>query len=669
MIVLRDLAERAFRLYQQDRFDEAEAACRIVLAHQPAHAGFLQFLASIRVRQNRAAEGLGLYRRILALEPQWIDTWYNLAVALERGGRHEAAGSSLKRAVAVAPDAADLYGKFGALHRNAGLLNRARLSLARAVHLAPSDATAWTNLGVALRDLREVRSSTSTLAKAVACDPAAADPYLQHAHSLRELGLLTNARTAYGRARRLAPDRSDILGYHLFCKQSLCDWQDHEALCQAVLDTIDQESGTVIPLAMLTIPTTPGQQRRAAERFYRNLPGPQVSPPLLARAAVAPHAPRPLRVAYLSADLYEHATAYLAAELFERHERSRVIPLAYSYGPDDGSAMRRRLETAFAEFYDIRAAGADEVARHMAGNGVDILVDLKGLTKNARFDLATRRLAPVQVAYLGYPGTSGSPHMDYIVGDAIVTPPDHQPHYTEQLVLLPDSYQINGRDRPLPDRTPDRAAFGLPEDGFVFCSFNALHKLSPAIFALWMRLLSRVPGSVLWLYGGAPEAERNLRREAAAKGIAPERLLFAPKLPLADHLVRYRAADLCVDTLPYTGHTTTSDALWMACPVVTCLGETFASRVAASLLTAAGLPELVTSSLEAYEALAVRLAEDATALAALRHRLEDNRRRVPLFDAKRFVNHLERAYDTMWRLHAGGHPPRSFALRATHSPE
>ena len=669
MIVLRELAEHAFRLYQQDRFDEAEAACRIVLAHQPDHAGFLQFLASICVRQKRVAEGLDLYRRILALTPEWIDAWYNLAVTLEGGGRIEAASSALKRALAIAPAAADLYGRFGTLHRSAGLLGRARLSFARAVVLDPSDATAWTNLGVTVRDLREVQSSTIPLAKAVACDPAAAEAYLQHAHSLRELGLLADAITAYGRARRLAPVRSDILGYYLYCKQSLSDWHDHEALCRTVLDTIDQDGGTVIPLAVLTIPTTPGQQRRAAEQFYQRLANAQTPAPLLARPAAAPRDPRPLRVAYLSADLYEHATAYLAAELFERHDRSRVMPLAYSYGPDDGSAMRRRLETAFAEFYDIRAAGADEVARHMAKNGVDILVDLKGLTKNARFDLATRRLAPVQVAYLGYPGTSGSPHMDYIVGDAIVTPPDHQPHYTEQLVLLPDSYQINGRDRPLPDRTPDRAAFGLPEDSFVFCSFNALHKLSPAIFALWMRLLSRVPGSVLWLYGGAPEAERNLRREAAASGIASERLIFAPKLPLADHLVRYRAADLCVDTLPYTGHTTTSDALWMACPVVTCLGGTFASRVAASLLTAAGLPELVTSSLEAYEALAVRLAEDATALATLRHRLEDNRRRSPLFDAKRFVHHLERAYDTMWRLHTGRHPPQSFALRATYSPE
>ncbi|BAI76921.1 hypothetical protein AZL_f01610 (plasmid) [Azospirillum sp. B510] len=669
MIVLRDLAEHAFRLYQQNRFDEADAACRIVLAHHPDHAGFLQFLATIRVRQNRTAEGLVLYRRILAISPEWIDAWYNLTVALEGDGRHEAASGSLKRAAAIAPDAAGLYGKFGTLYRNTGLLALARLNFVRAALLAPDDASIRISLGVALRELREVKGSTTTLGKAIACDPAAAEAHLQHAHGLRELGRLADAMVSYGRARRLAPGRSDILNYHLYCKQNLCDWQDHEALCQAVLDTIDQDGGTVIPLAVLTIPTTPGQQRLAVEQFYRRLLEPQAPAPLPSRPAAAPRGARPLRVAYLSADFYEHATAYLAAELFERHDRSRVVPLAYSYGPDDGSPMRRRLETAFAKFYDIRAAGADEVARHMAEIGVDILVDLKGHTKNTRFDLITRRLAPVQVAYLGYPGTSGLPHMDYIVGDAIVTPPDHQPHYTEQLLLLPDSYQINGRDRPLPERTPVRAAYGLPENSFVFCSFNALQKLSPAIFALWMRLLARVPGSVLWLYGGAPDGERNLRREAAARGVAPDRLLFASKLPLADHLARYRVADLCLDTLPYTGHTTTSDALWMGCPVVTCLGGTFASRVAASLLTAAGLPELITHTLEEYETLAVRLAEDATALAALRRHLEDNRLHSPLFDAKRFVHHLERAYDIMWQLHAGGHPPRSFALRATHSPD
>jgi len=664
MTTPRELAGRALLLHQAGRHGEAEAIGRLLLVNHPDHSGFLHFLAVLRSSQNRMAEAVPLYRRALALVPLWTEAWCNLAVAVERLRRPAQATALLRRAVAADPSAAQAYGNLGSLHRACGDRGAALAGFARAAILSPADAAIQTNLGLVLRETLDVQGSIAALTRAVVCAPASSEAHLQRAHSLCERSRFAEAMTAYGRAGRLVPENSEIQGYHLLLKQSLCDWSDYDARCRAVAETIDR-GGSVIPLAILAIDITAGQQRRAAERFHDRVSAPLAAlpEPPVPRPPASARVGEPLRVAYLSADFHEHATAHLAAGLFERHDRARVTPLAYSYGPDDASPMRRRLEAAFSHFCDIRGTGAGEVARHMRNSGVDILVDLKGCTKQARFDLLAHRLAPVQVAYLGYPGTSGCPHMDYILGDPVVTPPDHQSHYTERLVLLPDSYQVNDRGRPLPDRTPDRAECGLPAASFVFCTFNAPHKISPVLFDLWMRLLRRVPGSVLWLLGGAPEGAANLRREAADRGIGPDRLVFAARKPLAEHLGRYRVADLCVDTLPYNGHTTTSDALWAGCPVVTCLGETFASRVAASLLTAAGLPELVTRTLGEYEELAVALAGDAVRLAGLRRRLEDSRWQSALFDSDRFARHLELAYETMWRLHADGRPPVGFALR------
>jgi predicted O-linked N-acetylglucosamine transferase (SPINDLY family) len=268
----------------------------------------------------------------------------------------------------------------------------------------------------------------------------------------------------------------------------------------------------------------------------------------------------------------------------------------------------------------------------------------------------------VQAAYLGYPGTIGSDTMDYVIGDRFVTPLEHQAFYSERLVVMPDAYQINDRHRPLDGRIPTRAEYGLPDDGFVFCSFNTTYKMSPTMFSAWMRLLHAVPGSVLWLFEAQAEAVANLRREAVARGVDPTRLVFAPKRPLPDHLARYRIADLGLDTFPYTGHTTTSDALWMGLPVVTFMGETFASRVAASLLNAAGLPGLVTTSLDGFEALARELAAAPDRLAAMRRQLEETRATAPLFDSRRFTRHLERAFQAMWDIHTAGGPPRPIVV-------
>jgi predicted O-linked N-acetylglucosamine transferase (SPINDLY family) len=371
-----------------------------------------------------------------------------------------------------------------------------------------------------------------------------------------------------------------------------------------------------------------------------------------------------IRLAYLSADLHQHAMAFCLAELFEMHDHARFETTGVSFGPDIPSEMRSRLQGAFNRFFDVRQKSDREVANMLRELEIDIAVDLNGYTYGGRTRIFALRAAPVQVSYLGYPGTMGADFIDYILADRFVIPEEHRACYTEKVVYLPDSYQVNDSKRRVAERTPTRAEAGLPDQGFVFCSFNNNYKFSPMVFDVWMRLLGKVEGSVLWLLASSAAAMRNLRKEAADRGIAPDRLVFARRISHEDYLARHRLADLSLDTVPYNGHATASDALWVGLPVLTCLGKTFPGRVAASLLNAIGLNELITHSLEEYEALALELATNRKLLADIKSKLAANRDTCPLFDTDRFRRHMETAYVRMWERCQKGEAPESFAVES-----
>lgn len=651
----------AVQHYQAGRVNETIEVCRAILAAIPDQPETLQIWGLAEHSAGRMVPAARMMVQAIALKPEMTDAYSNLGVFLQNQGRMSDAVLAQTRALRLNPALPEAYLNRGSVLQNLGEREAAAADYIRAIVLRPEDPQPRNSLGMVRRDQGRVRESVDAHSHAIALNPGLAETYRDLGHILREAGVLPMARDAYGRSHRIAPARTETLSYYLFVKQAMCDWDGYEASVQDIRRVIDTDVGITLPLATLSIDTTAEQQLRSARRFY--LDGVTRTP------APMPSLPRPpsdgrLRIAYFSADFHEHATAYLAAELFELHDRARFHVTAYSYGQDDGSPMRARLINAFDRFHDVRGVGRDRIARMVAEDGIDILIDLKGYTKQSRLDLLAQRLAPVQVAYLGYPGTIGCELMDYIIGDRIVTPLEHQPFYTERIAALPDAYQINDRSRPIAEKTPSRAECGLPEDAFVFCAFNTTYKLTPTVFGAWMRLLDRVKGAVLWLFEANSTVTDNLRQEAAARGINPDRLIFAPKKPLAEHLARYRIADLFVDTFPYTGHTTTSDALWAGLPVVTMLGETFASRVAASLLTAAGMEELITGSLAEYEELAFRLSNDPERLASLRHRLAETRMTVPLFDSRRFTRHIERAYEMMWENHRSGQPPHPFAVPA-----
>ncbi|GAA0747424.1 hypothetical protein GCM10009107_15910 [Ideonella azotifigens] len=461
--------------------------------------------------------------------------------------------------------------------------------------------------------------------------------------------------------------------HHYARSRAWCEWEDFAQWPARALAMLADpgEQGRLPPFHLLSLPgISAADQRDCADQWMAaRLAASADERALLARefastdllAAPGPGpATRRLRIGYLSCDFHQHATALLMVEMLEAHDAADFELHAYSHGADDGLGMRQRLARCFAQFHDISGLDDLQAARAIHADGIDILVDLKGYTAGTRTALLTYRPAPLQVSFLGYPGTLGGGFCDYLISDHFITPQDRAGDYSEALACMPHSYQPHGRSMALPP-APSRAAAGLPEQGLVLCCFNQAYKFTPAMFDIWCQLLAQVPGSVLWLLH-SDQAEGNLRQEAMQRGIAPHRLVFAEDQPHAAHLARLQLADLALDTSPYNAHTTASDALWAGVPLVTCAGETFASRVAGSLLRAVGLPELVTHDLVAYAALAASLATDPARLRALRLRLAALRVHAPLFDVPGHARSLETLYRAMWARHQAGLPPAALSL-------
>jgi predicted O-linked N-acetylglucosamine transferase (SPINDLY family) len=423
----------------------------------------------------------------------------------------------------------------------------------------------------------------------------------------------------------------------------VCDWHELGTLVARLESKITRREKATPPFPLLALTGSPAIERMAAEIWVAHKHPTAVAMPRMPRREGGAK----IRIGYFSADYREHACARLFVGLFEQHDRSRFEVTAFSFGPESDDALRRRLSAAADAFIDVGDRSDRDVALLARALGIDIAVDLMGFTQGARTAVFALRAAPIQVNFLGYPGTMGAGFMDYLVADATLIPPSSRQHYAEAIAYLPGSYQPNDDRRPIPERTFSREELGLAQADFVFCCFNNNYKITPATFDSWMRILDQVDGSVLWLLEDNQLATRNLRQEAQRRGVSPDRLVFAPLMAPQDHLARHRAADLFLDTLPYNAHTTASDALWAGLPVLTCRGETFAGRVGASLLAAARSPELVTETPEQYERLAIELATRPDKLRRIREELVAGRRAAPLFDTRTFARHIEAAYSAM----------------------
>jgi len=608
-------------------------------------------------------------RLAIQLDPRNPALYYDLGGLLLDQGLTEDAIDSYRTALKLAPGHPQILLQLGNAYSAQGRFDQAASCFQQAAHADPASIAAHYNLGNALRELGRPEQAAASYRTVLKLDARDADTHNNLGNVLREMGQLDQAIACHRDALRLNPKLHHARLHLLHQRQHICDWQEMDARVEEIRRLVrDEPSAQIPPFAFLALPgTTPAEQRRCAGQWIRNRLAGLIETGKRLNFSFSRSDKPKLRIGYLSGDFRQHPLAYLAAELFELHDRQHFEIYAYSYGAVDDTPIRRRVVAAFDHFIDIRPMSYEEAARRIYADNIDILVDLTGFTQNSRTGILALRPAPIQVNYLGFPGTFGdavgdTPLADYLISDAFITPLGQAVNYSEKLALLPDSYQPNDRRRAI-GKTPSRADCGLPEQAFVFCCFNQTFKITPQLFDIWTKLLKDIPGSVLWLLECNTWAKENLRREAQARGIAAERIIFAPRMPVEQHLARQRCADLFLDTLPYNAHTTASDALWAGLPLLTCVGDTFASRVAGSLLHAAGMPELVTSSLADYEALARQLATHPDQLAALRDKLAGNRLRTPLFDSTRFTRHLERAYRTMWQHYLDG-KPQAFAVAA-----
>lgn len=653
---------RGTALANLERYPEAIESYEQALALKPDYAEAWNNRGIVLVHLERDTEALASHERAVTLKPDDAEAWNNLAFLMHRLQRHAEALDPLDRALMFQPDHAEAWTNRGlvmfALQRHGEAIE----SFERALSLRPGCLVAWSNRGEALIRLNRHAEALDSYEQAIRLKPDFTEAYIKHGHVLGNLGRYAEALASYDRALQLAPDFDFLFGSWLHDCMIVCEWTDWARHSIRLAEKIEAGKKATHPFIVLSVSDSPAIQRRAADVWVCDRY--PADPGLPAIARYSGH--EKIRVGYFSADFHEHRVSHLMAELFERHDRSRFHLTAFSFGPDTGDAMRQRVAAAFDAFIDVSGLSDREIVLLAREREIDIAVDLSGHTQGCRTGLFAQRAAPIQVHYLGYPGTLGAPFIDYILADRYVIPEALHEHYTEQVVYLPDTFQANAATRQLAEPIPSRVALGLPADGFVFCAFNASHKITPVVFTVWMRLLSETPGSVLWLLGG--ECEVNLRREATARGVGPERLVFAPRTGYAEYLARYTRADLFLDTLPFNGGTTASDALWAGLPVLTCSGEAFAARMAGSLLHAVGLPELVTHNLDDYEALALNLALNPARLAVLRERLAMSRHSHPLFDTERFRCHIEAAYTEMWERHQRGEPPASFAIEPIADP-
>jgi protein O-GlcNAc transferase len=673
-------------LRKLDKNEEAITEFREALRCAPEFAAAMHDLGHALVEVGRLSEAENSYRQVLRLHPDYAEAHVNLGSTLQSLDRLDEAVACFHQALRLNPRFAEAYYNLGNALQSLDRFEDAGAAYNQAVRLNPQYVEAYNNLGLAHARSGRLDEAVACHRRALQLKPDVAEIHINLAGALKKQEQFFEALIHYRRALELQPNNPPVVAEIVHHLQLMCLWEDLEVLSRRVIESVGQESmpgvdDSVSPFAFLSLPTTTTaqQQLQCARKYIEQLLGKEksgvrcpvsdVKNPACSTSDFGHRTPdsglrTPDRIAvgYLSADFHEHATAYLIAEMIERHDRARVAVIGYSIGTDDSSPMRKRLEKAFDRFVNLKDAKHAEAAMRIREDRVDILVDLKGYTRHSRSQIMALRPAPIQAHYLGYPGTMAASFIDYVLVDDFVVPPDQQPYFTEQLVHLPGCYQVNDKLRETAAYTPSRTECGLPDAGLVFCCFNNTYKFTPQVFDVWMRLLNAIPGSVLWLLEANRFVRANLQREARKRAVASERLVFAPPVPMPQHLARHRLADLFLDTLPYNAHTTASDALWMGCPVMTVAGQTFASRVAGSLLRAVGLPELITTSLPEYEELALRLARDPDLLATLRARLRTNRETSALFDGAQFARNIEQAYITMWDIYTSGKPPRAFAV-------
>ena len=639
---------KAKGLARKGDVDGASQLFAAVLESFPHNKKALQGLASISKTSSAESEESA---------PASEQDLQNLVSLFNRGHLQEALNAG--RVLAIRhPNEPLIYNVVGAVYKDLQQYDNAIAAFTKAVKLKSDYAEAYNNLGAACHDARRYDDAIFSYGKAIEHNPSFFEAYCNVGSVLSDAGRPKDAIASYAKAMAIKPDCAETAAKLLFQLSDICDWNGIASNAVAIrhLGVAHQR---VLPSSLLYLEDHPGRHRQRSELYSQTMfQGQQQAS--IARPQIKPQR---LRIGYFSADFHDHPTMYLLASLLESHDSDGFKTIAYSYGLGEQDGMMNRLVQAVDEFYDVRDLRDTDVAELCRSHRLDIAIDLKGYTQHARPGIFSYRAAPIQIGYLGYPGTTGASFMDYIIADEVVIPSEQALHYSEKIIYLPHSFQVNDDARKISDNPVTRTDAGLPEDAFVFCCFNHSRKISPKEFDIWMRLLLQVKGSVLWLLRSNEWVQANLLREARSRGVDAERILFASELPHADHLARHRLADVFLDTFDYTADTAASDALWVGLPVITQLGWGFPARVTGSVLSAIDLPELIASSAAEYEALALDLAVNSERLRSIKVKLAENRLSTPLFDTGLFTKHIEEAYRQAYQRYFDGEALTSIVIQ------
>jgi len=633
-------------LYSQGRLQEALTKGIELASTFPDNPLIPHALGAIYMDLGRSEEAIASFHRALRLKPDYADVYMRLGMALNGAGKQDDAITSFRKAIEIQPGNSVMHNNLGIALNSIGMHEDAIASYRRALNLKPDYASAHENLAISLCRIGRHEDAVASFHRALEVNPDKPALHYNLGIALSGLGRHEEAVNSFRRAFDLDRTLISVRGNLLHELTLICDW---DQIGDSMVDDVRSiefgvnPNDVISPFILLNVIDDPQQHRRASEAYSLCYFKPNAT---LGPVAIRDKRDR-IRVGYFSSDFHNHATMYLMAELFERHDRSKFEIHAFSYGPDKMDEMRSRLTDAVEAFHDIRLKGDAEIGALSRSLGIDVAVDLKGYTGENRARIFSYRVAPIQVNYLGYPGTLGAPFIDYIIADSTLIPATHREFYSEKVAYLPDSYQVNDSTRIISDKALTRGDFGLPDEAVVFCCFNNSFKITSDVFDIWMRLLSEVKGSVLWLLAANKSAKLNLRNEASKRGINSNRLIFAERVSPAEHLARNRLADLFLDTFNYNAHTTASDALWAGLPVLTKMGESFASRVGGSLLAAVDIPELITTTSREYEATAMQLATHPQELRAIKEKLARNLKSTALFDTARFAIKIEAAFTHM----------------------
>jgi len=635
---------------------KAEELLESLLEEQKSNLPALEIMGLVKAMLGRHAEAAIFFEHIYSANPNNLSNLFNLATALAACGKDLDAINHYQEVAKASPHNIDVWINLGKSHAKLNQLESAQASFNRALSIDSGHVGAMLNMGTVLKDMGNMTESLKYFDRALSISKDFPEALYNKAILLKNLQHYRDSIDYFERALTLKPNIHFGLGELLHLKMKICDWYQFPINLNRCLHEI--ENGSISPFPLLALVDDP-ELHQISAKIYLNKTIPVVMNQPQLRKRDRKHR---IKIGYFSCDFYDHATAYLMADFFELHNRSLFEIIAFSYGPQTNDEMHQRLKRSFDQFIDVAHLDDRQIANLSKEHGIDIAVDLKGFTQGSRLGIFAQRAAPIQISYLGYPGTRSAKFMDYIIADHTLVCDDNQSFFTEKIIYLPNSYQVNDRHRLIDAKTYSRADFGLPADQFIFCCFNNNYKILPAMFDEWMRLLQAVDHSVLWLFKDNNLAQQNLIQEAQKRGIAAHRLIFAERMDHSEHLARLRLADLFLDTFPYNAHTTASDALSVGLPVLTLLGRSFASRVGASLLSALDFPELVANSIEQYRSIALQLANDPVKMNQLKHKLAEALNSKPLFDTPQITKDIEAAFLAIYERYLRQQAPECIDL-------